>query len=108
MSAALVMFAVGVEGTNLYLPARDTARGSSYDVPEEDGGRKGPRFFRTRRSASAALAAWKIGPWDPVKDSEQNEYTGESFSYTVGAEPQRDPERAATPLVVVEFELIRK
>jgi hypothetical protein len=105
--SVFTLFAIQVEGTDLYLPAVQAARGFSNYDPEPKGGTLGPRLFTTRKRAAAALAAWRIGPWTPVWDSDQDEH-GNRFDYKAGGSPTYNPERAKVPLVVVEFALVPK
>ena len=101
---SLRMYALRVEGTDLYLPAIKTRRGYSSTKPLPMGGKYGPRLFTRRQNAVLARTFWLKGEhvrhvsygydWEGTPNG-----SDETF-----IEPR--PERANVKLEIVSFNLV--
>lgn len=103
------VFAIRHKPSGFYLPEPEGygGRGGSFVKPVDcSGDGPNPRIFKHMRSAKAALNQWLRGEHHGITEGDWNEWTGEYYSYTVGADIVPQLDRIRTDMEIVAFNLM--
>ena len=105
------VFAIFHIPSGTYMP--ETNRGRGYTSLDTSSFRElgaWTRLFHSRRAAENAMRCWLKGYWEPVRESDTDDYSGHTYSYTVGWMPSGSipADRVAGHVKVVELRLEAK
>lgn len=101
----LILYAIKEKGTDNYLPSH-RGTGYTFDEPELNGGKYGPRLHISKRAAINTLSAWCIGNWDK-KPHYNFEKETTNFSQVVRQRTVDQKERVKETMEIISFKLVK-